>query len=482
MGFLGTVFGAGQEILDDTVFKRLNMNRNKKGLIDVYKVSYAFGVARKPTSVVELKSEVLKSPEILSRVLTITDDVLPGYDIVCEDDSVRDSVMLTLEKNSFFKKLHSSYIDSLVSGDGYLEPVFVREKDIDTLLSNLTNGNIYKDLLLPSDQSIIKKKILKQNPELYEPSQISWLDCNKIFKMYDKHGNIIGYKQILQGQQVAQWDAEGLINLDNYNVNSEVYGFTPLLSYLDDLVTLKNTKQHVNNFFENNGVPDTIISLKNSSGPKDPAYLKLQEMMRERRDKHMRGSLVTSGELVVEELTKNKDMDFQMLLNYLQDNIDLIWRIPPQKLRGTSAKTRDANAVLRPYYARIKKEQKFIEDVLNSKFFSHFGKFGSVRIKLLNSSSVDQVTDVTWNTVMYKDGVISPSEYRMAMGKSEILPTDIDDNPFYKQQQAMAENPMGFAPNGKPMNNSGSPNTNGGKTTDNRANPNKTPKQESEGK
>lgn len=471
MGFWNTAVLAGQQFLDDTVGKRLSLNREKKGEIDVYPVSYIFNVARKPASVVELRSEVLKSPEIISRILTITDDVLPGYDVVCEDDAQREKVMLTLEKNEFFKKLHSAYIDSLITGDGYLEPVFVKEKDIELLLSNLTNGNIYKGILSHKDKDLIKKQILKQNPEMYEPTQISWLMCNNIYKQYDKHGTNTGYKQIIHGQIKASWGPDDLINISNYNINSEVYGFTPLLSYLDDLVTLKNTKTHVNNFFENNGVPDTIISLKNSGGPKDPAFLKLQEMMRERREKKMRGSLVTSGELVVEELTKNKDMDFQMLLDYLQSNIDLIWRIPPQKLRGTSSKTRDANAVLRPYYARIKKEQKFIEDLLNAKFFKHFGKEGTVRIKLLNSSSVDQVTDVNWNTVMYHDGVISPSEYRSAMGKSEILPNDLEENPFYKQQKAMAENPMGINqnPNSDP---------NKGKLTDNKVNPNKTPKQQ----
>lgn len=472
MGFWGTLYQAGQSLVDDSITKRLNLNTNKKGLIDAYAVSYAFGVARKPASVVELRTEVLKSPEILSRILTITDDVLPGYDIICDDDTTRDRVMQSLEETNFFKELHSSYIDSLMSGDGYLEPVFVKEKDIEMLLSNLTSGNIYKGLLVPTDKQLIKEAILKQKPEMYEPSQIKWLLCNNMYKAYDKHGNITGYKQIIHGQKVAEWAYPDLINIGVYNINSEVYGFTPLLSYLDDLVTLKNTKQHVNNFFENNGVPDTIISLKNSSGPKDPAYAKLQEMMKDRRDKHMRGSLVTSGELVVAELTKNKDMDFPTLLGYLQDNIDLIWRIPPQKLRGTSAKTRDANAVLRPYFARIKKEQKFIEDVLNSKYFKHFGKEGSVRIKLLTSSSVDQVTDVTWNTVMYKDGVISPSEYRASMGKSEAIPSDIEDNPFYKQQKAMGEQPFG------PQDAS----TNKGPTTDNRANPNKTPKQQTEGK
>lgn len=476
MGFIGTTFLAGKQFLGDTVGKTLKFNTDKQGNIDVYQVTYAFGVARKPSSVNELRAEVLKSPEILSRILTITDDVLPGYDIVCKNDSLREQVILNLEKNQFFSKLHSAFVDALVTGDGYLEPVFVKQQDVDRILSSMSKIDTYKSLFNTTDNFVkdVQVELLKQNPLMYAPTQIYWLLCNNIYKMYDKHGNITGYKQIIHGREMAKWEPYELIDVGTYCVNSEIYGFTPLLSFLDDLVLLKNTKTHINNFFENNGVPDTIISLKNSSGPKDPAYVKLQEMMRERREKKLRGSLVTSGELVIEELTRNKDMDFNVLLNYLQDNLDLIWRIPPQKLKGTSSKTRDANAVLRPYFARIKKEQKFLEDILNSRYFSKFGKEGEVRIKLLNSSSVDQVTDVNWNTVMFRDGVISPSEYRSSMGKSELLPSDIEDNPFYLQNQRLGEEPVLEQPKGA--------NPNKGKMTDNRANPNKTPKQQAEGK
>jgi len=192
----------------------------------------------------------------------------------------------------------------------------------------------------------------------------------------------------------------------------------------------------------------------------------------------MRGSLVSSGKITVQALTQNKDMDFEKLLNYLQDNLDLLWRIPPQKLRGTSAKTRVANPVLRPYFARIKKEQKLVEDLLNAQFFAHFGrKFGDVKIKLSNSASVDQVTDVTWTSLMYHDGVLSMSEYRDRMGLPTDTPVDLEENP-YKQQIAITNETMA----NPPEQNSGAPNPNKGKTTDNRANPNKTPKQTAEGK
>ena len=479
MGLISTVKNFAESYT--TSNKKLNMNTNQKGEVQLYDYFTAFEVARKPNSVTELRDEVLASPEILSRILTIIDDVLPGYEIICEDEGLKKRVEDTLVKENFFRELHSSFLDYLMTGDGYLEPVFVKEKDIDIIFSNLQLIDSYKSYLQPLDWKEIKDGVLKQNPELYEPTTINWLIADRIYKKYDIHGNITGYKQLLNGQVAATWNKNDLINLSSYKAKSEIYGFTPLLSYLDDLVLLKDTKLYIKNFFENNGMPDYIISMKNSSGPNDPSFKKLKEMMKKRREDKMRGSLVSSGELFVQALTQTKDMDFPMLLDYLGKNLDLIWRIPPQKLQGTSSKSRDSNTVLRPYYNRIRKEQKFIEDVLNSVFFPHFGKgeMGKVKIKLSNASSVDQVTDVTYLSTMWNDGVIGIDEYRVRMGMASEAPKSLLENP---NNMTKDEKDKMMQEMNKPQPGTNQVNPNKGKLTDNRANPNKTPKQQSQGK
>ena len=459
-------------------YKTLGVNRSKQSDVSVYDYTYAYDVARKPNSVSQLRSEVLKSPEILSRVLTLIDDILPDYEVVCEDEKLKKRVEQDLKKMNFFRELHSAYLDFLITGDGYLEPVYVRESQIDTLLNSITNLDLYKDYFTGTTTEVehLKKEMIKQNPTLYEPKEIFWVRSDEMFKEYDIKGRITGYKQILYGQETAKWDPAGIINLSAYKAQSEIYGFTPLMSYLDDLVTLTDTKLFIGNFFKNNGTPDYIIGLEDSTGPNDPAFKKLQEMMKKRREERMRGTLVASGKLFVQAINQTKDMDFDRLLGYLNDNLDLIWRIPPQKLRGTSSKTRDANAVLRPYYNRIKKEQRMIEDYLNINFFAQFGsKEGQVTIKLSNASSVDQVVDSAWISTAWNDGTIGLTEYRSRLGLPAQAPNDLDDNPNYQtkeeKEQMMQE-----------MNAQKQPNPNGGATQNNQANPMKTPKQEANGK
>lgn len=485
MSILDPVFFAAEYAVSD-LSKKLRLNRDKQGEIDAFSYMYAYGVARKPHSVTQLRDEILRSPEVLSRVLTIIDDVLPGYEIICQDEKLKERVEEKLIATNFFRELHSAYLDFLITGDGYLEPVFVREQDVDAILNSFSKIDTYKDYVQPMDFQIAKELALKQNPELYEPTNISWLISDNIWKEHNKHGTIQGYKQIVNGIVRARWDYDQLINFSAYKAKSEIYGFTPLLSFLDDLVLLKDTKLYIKNFFDNNGVPDYIIGLKNGKGPKDPAYQKLQQIMKERREQKKRGSMVVSGELFVEALNQTKDMDFNMLLNYIANQLDLLWRIPPQKLSGTSSKDRNANAVLRPYFARINKEQQFIEDVLNSIYFKHFGKGDKkVRIKLNNSSSVDQVVDVSWNSVMWNDGTISLEEYREHMGMSREAPKTLMENPNHRTKeevnsQMMQQNQMMQQPGKDKGDDKGNPNK--GPAQNNQANPFKTPKQQSENK
>jgi hypothetical protein len=201
--------------------------------------------------------------------------------------------------------------------------------------------------------------------------------------------------------------------------------------------------------------------------------------MKERRKNNERGSLLASGKLTVQALNSMKDMDFQKLLGYLSNNIDTLWRIPPQRLGSINAGTdkRGANAVFRPYFARIGKEQKLIEDDLNAKFFKYFGADkGDVKIKINRSSGIDQVVDVTWCSMMFHDGAMSLSEYRESMGRSATLPADMEESPFYRtKEEVMAQEQAQLDMVQQKIDSS-----NKGKLTDNKANPNKTPKQKAE--
>lgn len=376
-----------------------------------------------------IRDYTLRQPEVYTRMEIISNDVLSDFEILCKDPVYKKEVEQWLIRQNFRTKLKSAYFDKLLRGNGYMETVFVPADKVQRSLDSLGKRmNLSKNF-----SGKVMKQLRKDNAKFFEPSGIYWVKGSTVYKKVNEHGDLIEYNQVVDGRgNVAQWLPGELVEFANFNFDSDVYGFTPLLVALDDIATLDVTKQYVRNFFQNNGMPDYLVSIKNAA-PNSAAQVKLENEFKQRQISRKRGVLVASGDVNAIELTRNRDMDFPKIFERIDAMLDMLWGIPPEKLGGTDSKTRGGDAAMSSYYVKIAKEQRETEDSLNANFFSLFGeKPGDVQIRFTESYARNQVRDATWIDLMYKAGRVSPAEYRSKMGYSAEDPDDISKNPFFK--------------------------------------------------
>jgi hypothetical protein len=443
----------------------LAVNTEKKSLIDPQYVLYSPYNSTKNSSLNTIRDYVMKLPEVYGRMQMLINDIVNGYEISCEDKELKKRVETYLIRNCFIEKLESSLFDRLISGDGYLEPVSIKQSDAIATATTIYRraekmGFLKKKFDI--DQRIQKIMADEKIAKLFEPAELWWTDARWIFKDVDKKGKLNGYNQRIRGAIIsATWKPGELINISSYKITNEVYGFTPLTILFNDLITLDVTKTYIKNFFENNGVPDYILSLKNVQ-PNSESFNELKKEILRRRGAYERGSLITTGEINFQQLSQsNKDMDFRELSKHIGEIMDLAWNIPIQKNSAQGSATRTIDSFFVSYYAMIRKEQKKLEDTLNTYLFSLFGnELGKVKIKFNNPYLRDAVRNIAWANIAYKDGVLSDSEYRDVLGLRESLPEDFEKNPYRKKLIAGPISPQ------NPFN---------GLPADNKVNPDKSP-------
>jgi len=400
----------------------------------------------KNANLIGLREYTLNMPEVYGRLKSIINDIINGYEISCGDEKLKEEIETFLVENNFLQKLESALLDKMIYGDGYLEPVFVSEGDAKKLAETIYSSCASNGLLKKSFD--ISGKVgnalsVANEAGLFEPSEIWWVDSRYVYKIVDDKGRLLKYVQrVFHGPVTAEWRPNQLIEFSFPKYNSDVYGYTPLMVALNDLATLDVTKTYIKNFFENNGVPDYLIGIENAS-PESEAFKALVQEMSVRRDTHARGSLITTAKINAVQLNQLKDMDFKLLSKHLGEIIDLLWGIPVQKNSVESSGTRSIDTFMAPYYTNIRKEQRILEGLLDSGFFSLFGKkAGVVKIKFNNPYLRDAVRNVAWATTAWSDGVLSLSEYRAALNLTGATPADLKDNPNYGKEKSKQPKPF----------------------------------------
>src|SRR3990167_9066325 len=107
----------------------LAVNTEKKSLIDPQYVIYSPYNSTKNSSLNTIRDYVMRLPEVYGRMQMLINDIVNGYEISCEDKDLKKRVETYLIRNCFIEKLESSLFDRLISGDGYLEPVSIKQSD-----------------------------------------------------------------------------------------------------------------------------------------------------------------------------------------------------------------------------------------------------------------------------------------------------------------------------------------------------------------
>jgi len=428
----------------------LKVNTREKAEIDSgLFIRYPLGYPKRSNET-NIRDKVLAQPEVYGRMMRIVHDIINHFEVFSEDEGLKKRVEQFVIKSNFMNHLASACFDWLLAGDGYIEPVCVREREV-VDRAELAFGSFVKKGFLKSgfDVDSLVKEVVSENrvAGLFEPVKAKWVDQRWIYKEVDKHGNLKRFVQrIRNGDISASWVEGELINFTNHNITNAVYGFTPLSVMFSDLSTLDDLKTFIGNFFVNNGVPDFLINIKNAS-PNDEQVKSFVRDFKKRRDNLERGSMVLTGDAEISELTKMRDMDFPQLIKYLGYALDLAWGIPPQANSLESTSTRTIDVFMNPYYNRIKFNQEYIEGLLNTYLFGLFGKeVGDVLIKFRNPYLRDSVRNISWVDIAYKSGRLSPSEYREWVGLPAKEPVDIKDSPYYNTVNFSVGNPYSGLP------------------------------------
>jgi len=259
-------------------------------------------------------------------------------------------------------------------------------------------------------------------------------------KIYDKNGVVSGYRQVVNGKVIYEWDKNEIINLSSYKYDSEVYGFSIMKTLFEDILTLDATNEYVRNVFQNNGTPDYIISPKDKTlSDKSPAYLNMKKELMSRQVFKKRGNMLTTAPFDWVKLNSPSEMEFKDLLEHLAQLFAKAWDIPLQRIQGT--KDRSDDTTLQAYYERMDNTQADFSKLLNVKYFSRFGSQKSrISINFKGNYGRNKVRTMTWGQMLFNIGGTSVGEIRDLLGMSKELPLDIKDNPFHNNPEALINN------------------------------------------
>lgn len=390
------------------------------------------------------------SPEVIAVLTAIIDDILSdGWTLVAdgEKSSGRNRIKRAeefLRKNNAKEAFYSVLFDALITGNGYLykKPFMTREyvkSQVEALVDKMPwqgKGKIWREQLKTQAYLGVMEEYKAYDEDLFSVRDFRPVASSTMQANFDQFGNV---KQWIQrvGAAYSVFSNEEIMHLRFMFVNGEFYGFTPLISMINELDILNNVKDYARYFFEKGGVPPFIFTFENET-PNSPTY---KEM---RRSLQLYGqltnkwkSLVLTGKVNVQPVQpNNKDMEFRQLAIYLTQIIIMLWGVPPARLPNLiiSGGSRSDVTTMDGYYRKISHHQDIFEDWVNNFLLKDFGvkmKFNKtymneevrdnqsmmlrsdLALKLFNAGAVDDVW--VWEYLQI------PDERRAKLEKQDIL-------------------------------------------------------------
>ncbi len=346
------------------------------------------------------------SPEVIAVVTAIIDDILSdGWTLIADDDtrgSGKNKIKKAdefLRNNSAKEIFYSMLFDTLITGNGYLykRPKLTRDfvkKSVDGIIDKYHweyKSHQWKDKLKEMLYFKVMDEYKAYDEDLFSAREFRTVASSTMQANFDKFGNVVEWIQRV-GAAFANFSNDEIIHFRFMNVNGEFYGFTPLISMLNELDILANVKDYARYFFEKGGVPPFIFTFENET-PNSPTF---KEM---RRSLQLYGqltnkwkSLVLTGKVnVVPVQPNNKDMEFRQLALYLTQIIVMLWGVPPARLPNLTMQggARSDVTTMDGYYRKISHHQDIFEDMVNNCLFDGFG----VKMRINRTYKQDEVRE-----------------------------------------------------------------------------------------
>lgn len=321
---------------------------------------------------------LMKSPELLSIMQAVVDDVLgPGatFEYVGREDGDNNGQEAIRRAKRFWERNQKAYgnsmIDGMAVGDQYTYIRTVDESQVEEAARHVVRSK-YDFNFKASEQIAAERAVdeLKEVTDMFEVQELKQIPASTVKHKYNNYGDITAYHQEVGGNEI-EIPADQVIHDSFMSLNGKTYGFTPFISLMAELDMLANAKDHNAVHFDNAAVPNKIFKLQDE-GPGSANFEMVKETVKKyRKLKNKHRDLVLTGDIEIEDMNNAADMEFRELAEYLTRTLVMAWGVPPTRV-GVSiggGRGRMAELAHEGYYKRIIRMQRNHQALLNEKLF-----------------------------------------------------------------------------------------------------------------
>jgi len=277
---------------------------------------------------------------------------------------------------------------------------FNQELDFDKAIKNcMWSLIVYGDAYLEIRWNETHTEVMELNPRDTKDMRID----------YDKHGEIKGYIELVQGQppeKAINYKPDEIVRFSMYQVGSQVYSRNPLKACARDFSTGVVSRDYVHGIFTNLP-PKIIYFLKNGNDKQRKDFI--QNLIIAKRTPGM--DIVAQGE---EFDAKVAQLDFTGLIDILNWNskrILMITRCPPHWVGMLDGANRGIGEnVVIPYETKIKSIQHEVESQINKDLMPLLNykdlKFKFNGISLMDDKTVTDIMKTMKDTGIDGESII----------------------------------------------------------------------------
>lgn len=373
-------------------FDFLSVKSNSKDLVNDPSAIYTTTVENHEVNYAMLWNIFKRSPEVVAIITAIVEDILSDGWILEGGRNNKKKAEEFLTNTNAKEELSAFLFDAFVTGDGYLYKLKADGMEVKSIIQSVLK-------MLPTEFDDFEMKAFET--ELYQKAwsdgtlatrRIKALPSSTIKIRYKfRGGEIEYYEQNVAGIR-QRFSPDEIIHFRNQKVNGKVYGWTPMVSILQELSILQNVKDYADYYFSVGGMPNMMYILEDET-PDSPNYKRfISQMNTFTNVKAKFKSMALTGKITVEKLNEmNKDMEFKELAKYVTQIIVLAWNMPASRLSDLLVEKGVQGATATEgYYRKISHVQDRVEDLLNANVLNDF----DVKLRFKRAYKQDEVREV----------------------------------------------------------------------------------------
>lgn len=422
----------------------------------------------------------MRIPELTAFLNKISNDATSRwhFENINPNESGRNKILTAnrfAQEISLNKVNNSTFIDTLITGDGFGWLGFLKNEDIEKAIKKVVlekkelkvgeKKKLYEELIneiIFESKEFRKRQFeIKQvegftktdgiDEDLLRPRKYRYVPSTTMEVVYNQY-DILSYRHIVGLQQI-EFKTDEIVHYTLMERDGKPYGFTPVESILVQLELLRQMWMNMLSLHRNGGYPDKVFAFENIQ-PNSPSYQRIEEQLQKYRlveNKH--GNMLFTGKLTVHELQQIDDMQFKEQGLYVTGLLAMQWGIPrssiPYIVGGANTKDDTGGNTERGYWEVIRNLQTLFSETQNTQLWMpHFG----VKIIFDNpyvNLDVQQETAMMnkLNNIMSTDNILSKAGKQIAFPKRlrllDMTEEEVEDQRLDIMQEQMAAQGMG---------------------------------------